>query len=256
MKKTIAIILTLALALSLAACGSKNNGSAEVSPTPAPDTTAQPTAKPTETPAPTETPEPTEEPEETPEPTVEPTPAPTEAPKPTPAPTPAPTPEPTPEPTDDPLSNCTTLLSAVWADFDEDDKFPVAGGDYSNSVMDGPGGFALDAATLDSVLGMPESAVEFIDNAASLMHMMNANTFTCGAFHVSDSENVATVAQSLRDNIQARQWCCGFPERLVVISVGNYLISMFGNEEAVNNFVDHVAALFASASVLYNEAIA
>lgn len=33
-----------------------------------------------------------------------------------------------------------------------------------------------------------------------------------------------------------RQWMCGFPDKLVVISVDDYLVSVFGNEELVNTF--------------------
>lgn len=254
MKKILAIILALALVLSFAACGSKTPEPAP-NPTPAPDPTVEPIVEPTV--------EPTEEPQESPEPSVEPTaePTPEPTPAPTPEPTPVPTPMPTPEPTPtpapaaDPLSDCTALLAAVWDAHSEDEKFPVAGGDGDSINMGGPGSFGLDAANLDAMLGLPASGVELIDSAASLMHMMNANTFTCGAYHVSDASNVATVAQSLRDNIQGRQWCCGFPERVVVISVGNYIISIFGHEDVVNTFVNHVSALF-SAAVLYNEAIA
>lgn len=223
MKRIIAVMIALTLVVSLAACGNKSP-----EPTIAPDPSVEPTVEPSV------------------EPTVEPSAEPASSPAPTAA----------PEPDGDPLSDCTALLTAVWDDHDDDDKFPAAGGDYSNSVMGAPASFELDATNLDAILGLPSSSVELIDNAASLMHMMNANTFTCGAYHVSDSENVADVAQSLRDNIQARQWMCGFPDRVVVISVGNYVISLFGNEDLVNTFVDHVAAVLSSASVLYNEAIA
>ncbi len=77
MKKTVAIILALLLALSLTACGDKPDADAEK---PAPDVqvTATPEATPEATPdaAPEVTPEPTPEPttEPTPEPTPEPAP--------------------------------------------------------------------------------------------------------------------------------------------------------------------------------------
>lgn len=83
MKKLLALLLCLVLALSMVACGGPQN---------APDPTV-PESTPVATPEPT--PDPT--PEDTPTPTPKPTPAPT--PKPTPAPTPKPTPAPTPEST-------------------------------------------------------------------------------------------------------------------------------------------------------------
>ena len=95
MKKTISLLLALALALNLAACvrvkvADSPRIQAEDEPTAA--VTEEPTAEPTEEP----TAEPTEEP--TAEPTEEPTPEPTEA------PTPEPTAEPTPEPTEEPFA--------------------------------------------------------------------------------------------------------------------------------------------------------
>ena len=67
MKKSLALILAVVMALSLTACGSSSTPSA--TPEPEPTATATPTPEPTEEP----TPEPTEEP--TPEPTEEPAPA-------------------------------------------------------------------------------------------------------------------------------------------------------------------------------------
>ena len=37
--------------------------------------------------------------------------------------------------------------------------------------------------------------------------MMNANTFTCGAFHVTSKDDVETVASDLRDAIQSKSGC-------------------------------------------------
>ena len=77
------------------------------------------------------------------------------------------------------------LLNNVWKSYDDKDKFAVAGGDSTeqNMTTDGPGKFGVeDAEMLNSTLGFPAASIDKIDDAASLMHMMNANTFTCGAF--------------------------------------------------------------------------
>ena len=104
-------------------------------------------------------------------------------------------------------SDANALLTTVWGSYTEDEKFSVAGGDYNHPVEDAPGAFDItDTASLSSMLVLPETAAADIDDAASLIHMMNANTFTCGAFHVTDSEKVSTVADALRDAISSRQW--------------------------------------------------
>lgn len=150
------------------------------------------------------------------------------------------------------------LLNAVWSSYGEDDKFPAAGGDFSeeNMVMNAPGKYGIgDASALDTSLGLPEASVSKIDGAASLVHMMNANTFTCGAFHVTKADDVSGVAEALKNQILQRQWICGFPDKLVVITVDNYVVSAFGNEELINTFKTKVTEVYKSAALAYEEAI-
>ena len=150
------------------------------------------------------------------------------------------------------------ILTTVWASYGDDEKFPAAGGDFdeANSVMDGPGRYGIqDTEALDSVFGLPASAAGQIDGAASLMHMMNANTFTCGAFHVSNADDVQAVADALKDNILQRQWMCGFPDKLVIIQIDDYVISAFGKQEPMDTFQSKTLAVYENASVLYDEPI-
>ena len=153
-------------------------------------------------------------------------------------------------------SDANALLTTVWGSYTEDEKFSVAGGDYNHPVEDAPGAFDItDTASLSSMLVLPESAAADIDDAASLIHMMNANTFTCGAFHVTDSEKVSTVADALRDAISSRHWMCGFPDKFVIITYEQYVVSVFGDEELVNTFRDKFTAAYADAAIAYEEAI-
>lgn len=153
-------------------------------------------------------------------------------------------------------SDANALLTTVWGSYTEDEKFSVAGGDYNHPVEGAPGAFDItDTASLSSMLVLPETAAADIDDAASLIHMMNANTFTCGAFHVTDSEKVSTVADALRDAISSRHWMCGFPDKFVIITYGQYVVSVFGNEELVNTFRDKFTAAYADAAIAYEEAI-
>lgn len=153
-------------------------------------------------------------------------------------------------------SDANALLTTVWGSYTEDEKFSVAGGDYNHPVEDAPGAFDItDTASLSSMLVLPETAAADIDDAASLIHMMNANTFTCGAFHVTDSEKVSTVADALRDAISSRHWMCGFPDKFVIITYEQYVVSVFGAEDLVNTFRDKFTAAYADAAIAYEEAI-
>lgn len=156
------------------------------------------------------------------------------------------------------IEDAVTLLTVIWDSYGEDEKFPAMGGDFSEENMtDGaPGVYGTgDASALDYSLGLPEASASMIDGAASLIHMMNANTFTCGAFHVSSADDLSTVADSLRENIRQREWMCGFPDKLVVITVGDYVISAFGNEELIDLFKDKAMSAYETAELAYEEPI-
>ena len=148
------------------------------------------------------------------------------------------------------------LLTKVWDSYTDDEKFPAAGGDYETSVDDAPGAFdPSNADNLNFLLTVPTEDASLIDDAASLMHMMNANTFTCGALRVKNGDDAAKLAEDLRDAIQNKQWMCGFPDKLIVVSVDNYLISCFGAEDLVNTFRDKLQAAYSGAVVITDEPI-
>ena len=112
-----------------------------------------------------------------------------------------------------------------------------------------------NADSLNYQLTFPTDDASLIDSAASLVHMMNLNTFTCGAFHVADANNVARLADDLRTTIQAKRWMCGFPDKLVIVTVGQSVLSVYGNEELVNTFRDKLLTSYSAATAVYDEAI-
>ena len=155
------------------------------------------------------------------------------------------------------VADATELLTNVWNSYEEADKFPIGGGDYDNIVMDAPGKYDVaKVEDLDAVLGLPQSAATMIDDAASLMHMMNANTFTAGSYHVMDASNQQNVMDSLKDNIMNRQWMCGFPDTLIIASVGGeYVVSAFGNAEIIETFKNNLQAQYEIAEIVYEESL-
>lgn len=153
--------------------------------------------------------------------------------------------------------NALNVLETVWGTYGEDEKFPVAGGDMANSVMDGAGAFDVtDTESLDAMLGVPSSIAEDIDNAASLMHMMNANTFTCGSYQLKEGVDTETFTTALKDNIMSRQWMCGFPDTLIVVTLSDtHVVAAFGNAEIIETFKTKLAASYESAEVLFEESL-
>lgn len=149
-----------------------------------------------------------------------------------------------------------SLLTSVWGTYSEDDKFPAGGGDAEHAVDDAPGSFDVsNADSLTYQLTFPSDDVSLIDGAASLVHMMNMNTFTCGAFHVADAGNVSKVADDIRSAVQGKQWMCGFPDKLVIFTTGQYVVSVYGDEDLVNTFRDKFSACHSGAVAVYDEAI-
>ena len=146
-----------------------------------------------------------------------------------------------------------TVLQTVWASYADDEKFAVAGGDMSeeNSKMDEPGVFSLEnKEELDATLGLSAEAAEKVESAASLVHMMNANTFTCGAFKVKNADDVQALADMLKDNILKRQWMCGFPDKLIVASVDDVVLAFFGKNDNLDTFKAKLTAAYESAEVI------
>lgn len=150
------------------------------------------------------------------------------------------------------IESAVELLTTVWNTYEEDEKFPAIGGDMTeeNMAENAPGTFDIaDTTALDTTLALPASAAEKIDDAASLVHMMNANNFTCGAFHVKDAADVDSIVTDIQDNVLTRQWICGFPNKLVIMQVGDYVVSFFGSTEIIDTFRDKLAAAYPTASV-------
>ncbi|MDD6044935.1 MAG: bacteriocin transport accessory protein [Clostridia bacterium] len=156
------------------------------------------------------------------------------------------------------IASALELLNNIWAGYAEDEKFASAGGDANeeNMTMDGPGKFGVeDAEMLDVMLALPASAAEKIDDAASLIHMMNANTFTSAAYHAVSPEEVSAITENIISNISNRHWICGFPEELLIMTVGDYVISAFGKKELLDVFEAHAVEAYETMNVVYREPI-
>ena len=149
------------------------------------------------------------------------------------------------------------ILEKVWSKYSADEKFPATGGSEKHMKEDMPGKFDVsDAEALDFELGFPKANASEIDDAASLMHMLNQNNFSCGVYHVKGSGNAEALAGKIKENILARQWLCGFPEKLVILTVGDYVVSVFGAKELTDTFTAKLSAEYSSTKQLFDVPIA
>lgn len=154
------------------------------------------------------------------------------------------------------------VLNTTWAAYPEDQKFPVAGGDFSeeNINWEGPGKHSIEGedniANLTASYQFPEAEIAKLNGAATLMHGMMVNNFACGAYNVTNAEDIAAVADAVKNSIANAQWMCGQPEGYVVITLGDCVISYFGLNDVITNFTTALTTSYADAVVVCNETIA
>lgn len=143
---------------------------------------------------------------------------------------------------------------AIWAQYDEAERlFPIMGGDGENIVMDAPGAIS-DKENLQYILYVPAEEVINVTEAATMIHAMNANTFSCGVVKLAEGVDLPTFATTMKDALLNNQWMCGFPEKLVIASIGaDCVVIAFGVNDAMTPFQAELAAAYANAEVLFAE---
>ena len=145
------------------------------------------------------------------------------------------------------------LMEAVWATYGESERIPAAGGDMEHDNMDGPGLFDIEknAEMFQSLILVDETLLGMLENdAATLLHMMNTNTFCSAAAALKDPAAAAEFAESYKTLVQNNQWMCGFPETVIVVSVGKYVVTAYGKDAPIQTFKDKLLALEPQATVL------
>lgn len=144
------------------------------------------------------------------------------------------------------------ILETVWAQFGDDEKFPTMGGDYE-TIVDAAPGAVKDTGFMNGTLLVPEAELANVSEAASLVHGMMLNNFTCGAFKVTDT---AAFAEAMHTAISTNPWMCGMPEKMVIATIGGeFVVAMFGVNDAVNPFETKLSAAYPTAEIVYSEAI-
>ena len=168
--------------------------------------------------------------------------------------------EPTTPPTTEAAGPASALeiLENVWAGYGDEEKFPIIGGNMEANIMDAPGSYDMAyAENMTYNLLVPAEQLANVAEAASMIHMMNANTFTCGAFKLAEGVSAADFGAAMQAAVQGNMWMCGFPERLLIQSIGGeYVVVAFGVNDAMTPFATHLAEAYANAETLVDEPIA
>lgn len=144
------------------------------------------------------------------------------------------------------------VLNEIVSSYEEADLFSIYGGDRDNAVMDAPGKFDISKTEeLEFTLGLPKDLFDDIDDAASMVHMMNANTFTGAVYHLKDGTDMNDFADLAKNNILGQQWICGQPDTLVIIDAGgNYVITAYGEAGIMETFKNNTLSSVEGSQVI------
>ena len=165
------------------------------------------------------------------------------------------------------VKDATEVLTKAWEEYNntvsDDYKFPVGGGNLENFelvVMDNAGkcDLTLEGAK-DSIsvsYCIPLETLEMVDDNGNMMNMMMANNFSASAYHVTDSANVETVVASIKDATVNNMWMCGMPDTLIIVTIGDYVVSAFGNGEVIEYFKTAITTVYSNATVVVEENLA
>ena len=150
-----------------------------------------------------------------------------------------------------------SVLETIWGLYGEDEQFAIIGGNMESPVDGAPGNYDMAYAEgLTWNLLVPETELANIDEAATMIHMMNANTFTCGVVHLVEGADATAFANTMREAVQGNQWMCGFPEHLTIAVIADsYVLVAFGINDAMTPFMTHFAEAYPQVQPLVSEAI-
>ena len=148
------------------------------------------------------------------------------------------------------------VINKVVDTYTEENKFFAVGGDI-NTPVDGKAGLMnlADTEVVNSMLHTNDELLAEVDEVASFVHAMNANTFTSGAFKLKSAGDAESFATSLKESVLATQWMCGFPEKIVIVNVngGDYVVYAIGNGEAIDYFKTQLTTVMGESAVVVTE---
>lgn len=134
-------------------------------------------------------------------------------------------------------------FTAVWNNVEQ---FAAVGGSLSSSVDGAPGAVALDDTDfMTNTLLIPADAQSNATEIASLMHMMNSNTFT-GIAVKAEGVTDADIASAWVEGFKNNQFMCGAPEKIVIVNYNDVILCFFGETSIVDDFAKAATELGAT----------
>ena len=79
--------------------------------------------------------------------------------------------------------------------------------------------------------------------------MMNANTFCSAVMQLKEGTDAASFADHYQELVQSNHWMCGFPDTVVVLNLGSFMITAYGADDLIQQFKNSAASLGANVLV-------
>ena len=98
------------------------------------------------------------------------------------------------------------ILENIWADYAEEEKFAVIGGGMGAPVDGAPGSYDIADENITYNLLIPAEQLANVTEAASMIHMMNPNTFTGAVYKLAEGVSAADFGNAMKEAILGNQW--------------------------------------------------
>ncbi len=147
-------------------------------------------------------------------------------------------------------------LENIWNLYGEEEQFPIFGGNMEAGVMGAPAAYDMAyAENMTYNLLIPQDQIANVSDVASMIHAMNANTFTGAAYKLADGVDAAAFGAAMKEAVLGNMWMCGFPERLIITNLGGVVTVAFGLGDVMEVYATHLATAYPQAQTLVDEPI-
>lgn len=152
------------------------------------------------------------------------------------------------------------VLETIWNLHGEDEKFSVFGGNpkenFEDTTMDKPDVYDLADENISFNLLIPADQLANVDDVASMTHAMMSNNFNAAVYHITDGTDAQTFCEAMYQAVTGNMWMCGMPDRVIIAAITNeYVLVVYGKNEALNPFETHLGAAYPDAVIAYNESL-
>ena len=144
------------------------------------------------------------------------------------------------------IADAADILIKVWDTYAEEERFDSMGGHFTAGAMGVPAKYDLAQTTdLVEMYCVPETYLQIIDDAATIIDFYNAARFTAGVYHVIEQEAIPSLVAEMKAQVANNEWHGEVPEKMMVIKVDEqYVVAVYGREELVNQFKQKLESVY------------